>query len=89
MPARARNTRTYSAKQRRERARLLPAAYYTDCPLCGLIMLPDQALDLDHTTPVILGGGEAGDRITHARCNRSAGATLGNQLRGNRASRDW
>jgi hypothetical protein len=46
-------------------------------------------MDLDHTLPVVLGGGEVGDRIICRACNRSAGATLGNQLRGGNASRDW
>ena len=87
MPALGR--REYSAAHRKERARLLPYAYGTDCPMCGLTMYEDQALDLDHATPVVLGGGQVGDRITHAACNRSAGATLGNRMRGNRASRDW
>jgi hypothetical protein len=35
-------------------------------------MLEDQALDLDHTVPLALGG-RHGDRIVHARCNRSVG----------------
>lgn len=89
MPARARSNRTYSVKQRKVRALLLPYAYGTYCPLCGQVMVQGQALDLDHSTPVVLGGDGAGDRIAHASCNRSAGATLGNQLRGRRASRDW
>ena len=82
--------RTNRFAQAQKRKQLLPYAYGSACPLCGLTMYEDQALDLDHSTPVVLGGGaQPGDRMAHASCNRSAGATLGNQLRGNRASRDW
>ena len=82
--------RTNRYNQARRRKQLLPYAYGLTCPLCGLTMYEGQALDLDHSTPVVLGGGvEPGDRMAHASCNRSAGATLGNQLRGSRASRDW
>jgi hypothetical protein len=82
--------RTNRYKQAQARKRLLPYAYDTTCPMCGLLMLEGQALDLDHTLPVILGGGgEPGDRMVHASCNRSSGATLGNRMRGNRASQDW
>lgn len=90
MPARARTSRTYSTAQRKTRAALLPYAYGTACPICGRPMLRGQALDLDHSVPVAYGNTGAGDRITHASCNRSAGATLGNRLRGGvNASRDW
>lgn len=51
---------------------MLPLAYNTRCVYCGYLMLPDQHLDLDHTT----------NQITHAKCNRSAGARYGNALRG-------
>lgn len=82
--------RTNRARQAAQRKRLLPYAYGTTCPLCGHTMYEDQPLDLDHSVPVVLGGGaNPGDRMAHSSCNRSAGATLGNQLRGNRASRDW
>lgn len=87
MPA---GLRTDPNRQQKRRKQLLPYAYGTACPLCGMTMYEDQPLDLDHSVPVALGGGATpGDRIAHASCNRSAGATLGNQLRGNRASRDW
>ena len=89
MPARNRASRPYSSAHRKARKALLPYAYGTLCPLCGQVMQEWQQLDLDHATPLVLGGGEVGDRITHARCNRSVGATLGNQLRGGRGSRDW
>lgn len=88
-PARNRASRPYSAAHRKARKALLPYAIGTLCPLCGQVMEDWQALDLDHATPLVLGGGEVGDRITHATCNRSLGATLGNRMRGNHASRDW
>lgn len=88
MPA---GLRTNRYKQAQRRKQLLPYAIGTDCPLCGLPMYEGQSLDLDHSVPVALGGGaEPGDRMAHASCNRSAGATLGNRLR--RVvirSRDW
>lgn len=68
-------------EHQRLRARLLPHAYGTPCPLCGRAMLKGQDLDLDHATPRALGGGLAGARIVHRHCNRSHGARLGNQLR--------
>lgn len=98
----ATNRREYSAAHRRRRTHLLPYALNTWCP-CGLagctnhpsstvcdgLMTNPKRMDLDHSVAVILGGGEVGDRIICMPCNRSAGATLGNQLRGNHASRDW
>jgi hypothetical protein len=39
-------------------------------------MLPDEPLDLDHSTPLILNAHSTGDRIVHAHCNRSAGQAL-------------
>lgn len=90
MPARQRTSRTYSAKHRAARKRLLPHALGTMCPCCegrktkhncdGLMTDPAR-MDCDHSRPVVLGGGEAGDRIICLPCNRSAGATLGNQMR--------
>lgn len=78
----------------------------TPCCYCGGPMyrsdadrdLKDQLrLEADHGQPRVLGGTKA-DRLAHARCNRSAGATLGNRLRGarrhgqrlpSRTSREW
>jgi hypothetical protein len=62
--------RGYGAAHQKRRKQLLPLAYGTPCPICGLLMLLGQALDLDHSTPISKGGTE-GDRITHAFCNRS------------------
>jgi len=95
MPARL---RTDPNRQQKRRKQLLPSALNTYCP-CGMggcthrcdgLMTNPQRMDCDHSVPVVLGGGGTpGDRIICSTCNRSAGATLGNQLRGNRASRDW
>jgi hypothetical protein len=62
----------YDWQHQKRRARMLPQAYGQRCIYCGLVMLAWMKLDLDHTT----------GRITHARCNRSAGAKYGNALRG-------
>jgi hypothetical protein len=91
MPARARASREYSAAHRKHRKTLLPYAYGMVCPKCGQIMFEGQKLQCDHITPIVLGGTDdiSNKQMVHAYCNLSAGATLGNQLRGNRASRDW
>jgi hypothetical protein len=72
-----------------------------ECPLCGWPMYRDQRLDLDHEVPRVHGGGDGPTRLAHSRCNRSAGASMGNRLRGQRrhggagqpparpTSRDW
>jgi 5-methylcytosine-specific restriction endonuclease McrA len=66
-----------------ERRRLLPLAYYTDCPLCGLTMWPEQSLDLDHNVPRAFGGSTEveGGRIVHAYCNRAEGPRIRRALR--------
>lgn len=53
------------------------------CCRCGRPMYRGQPLDLDHhdDDPTRYRG------LAHARCNRSAGATKGNQLRGQRRHR--
>lgn len=53
----------------------------TLCPLCKRPMRTWQKLHLDHTIPVALGGEGGPTRLTHAYCNDSAGAKLGNRLR--------
>lgn len=74
-------------EHRRERARLLPAAYGQTCPFhtvdprCPGVMEQGQALDLDHSVPRALGGHAAPRRMAHAGCNRRAGARLGGKLR--------
>jgi hypothetical protein len=62
----------YDWKHQQRRVVMLPLAYGRRCIYCGLVMLEWMKLDLDHTT----------GQITHARCNRSAGARYGNALRG-------
>lgn len=51
------------------------------CPFCGEGMFRTQDLDLDHSVPRALGGTK-GDRLAHRSCNRSAGARMGNRMRG-------
>lgn len=69
------------------RARLLPAALGTPCPIqgprCTKVMTDPRRMDLDHTLPRALGG-KAGDRIVCTPCNRGRGAALGNRLRAQR-----
>lgn len=65
----------------RERRRLLPLAYGRPCPRCGELMLKGQFLDLDHVVSRCMGGIGGPRVIAHRRCNRSAGAKLGNRLR--------
>ena len=62
----------YNWQHQQRRKRELPLAYGRPCIYCRTLMLEWQALDWDHTT----------GRITHAKCNRSAGAKYGNALRG-------
>lgn len=76
----------YSYAHRKRRAELLPYAYGTPCPLCGHEMHRGEALDLDHTVPLSLGGRGIGDRITHASCNRARG---NGTLQRPRTSRRW
>lgn len=62
----------YRWAHQQKRKQMLPLAYGKACIYCGLLMAEYMKLDLDHTT----------DRITHATCNRSAGARYGNALSG-------
>jgi hypothetical protein len=62
----------YNWAHQKRRATALPQAIGRPCIYCGLAMLKGMALDWDHST----------QQITHARCNRSAGARYGNALRG-------
>jgi hypothetical protein len=72
----------YAGPHQAIRRALLPGAYGTPCPRCGLPMLPGQALDLDHRDDR---AGYLG--CSHAKCNRAAGARKGNALRRARADR--
>jgi len=62
----------YDWQHQKRRKVMLPQAIGRPCIYCGIAMLEWMKLDLDHTT----------GQITHARCNRSAGARYGNALRG-------
>jgi hypothetical protein len=66
----------YAGPHQAIRRALLPDAYGRPCPRCGFPMLPGQALDLGHTDDRAAYSG-----IEHARCNRQAGARLGNARR--------
>jgi hypothetical protein len=66
--------RGYGEEHRKRRAKLLPEAIGTLCPLCHFVMEDWQKLDLDHIMPLGRGGQFDGEvRVTHARCNRSRG----------------
>jgi hypothetical protein len=62
----------YDWQHQQRRKAMLPQAIGRRCIYCGALMLEWMKLDLDHAT----------DSITHARCNRAAGARYGNALRG-------
>lgn len=73
--------KAYGAQHRQTRKDLLPAAINTHCPICGLLMLAGDLLELDHTVPAALSGGRSGgDRIVHRHCNRRRGANLASAL---------
>lgn len=83
--------RRYDAAHRRARiAALRQLVDGTPCPLCRRPMTHQQALDLDHVTAVTVGWDDPRHRLTHAGCNRAAGARLGAELRRvrRRASRE-
>ena len=65
-------SKLYDWAHQQSRKAMLPQAIGKRCIYCGGVMLEWMKLDLDHTT----------GQITHARCNRSAGARYGNALRG-------
>lgn len=61
--------RGYGSKHAALRKALLPTAYGTPCARCGMLMLPGQALHLDHndTRTGYLG-------FSHKACNLKAAA---------------
>jgi len=63
------------------------------CWRCGQPMYKWQALERDHIVDRARGGADGPAVLAHAHCNRSAGARLGNQMRGMtrawRTSRQW
>lgn len=50
------------------------------CAHCGQPMFKTQKLQADHSTPRALADGLP-DRLLHASCNASRGASFGNRLR--------
>ena len=63
--------RGYGWQHQQQRARLLPAAVGTRCPLCGEVMRDDEALDLHHPVRLVDDPTSVGTTIVHARCNRA------------------
>jgi hypothetical protein len=53
----------------------------TRCPFCRMPMYKTDALDYDHTIPIVMGGIDGPMRLSHSHCNRSSGASIGNRLR--------
>lgn len=72
-------------EHQRRAAAMKRAALGMPCPGCGRAMLDVRLMDLDHSVPRALGG-TVGDRVLCRRCNRAAGARLGNRLRSRRRS---
>lgn len=70
----------YGSAHQRRRAELLPKAYGTPCPRCGLPMLKGQALQLGHSVDLALNPRAVGDRIEHAGCNQAAGRQVRDAL---------
>src|SRR5215207_5586411 len=65
----------YAAAHQRLRRALLPSAVGSGCVRCGLVILPGQAIDLDHQDD-----GFSYRGWSHASCNRSAGGRRGRQV---------
>src|SRR4051794_38428244 len=63
----------YGAEHRRARRAWLPYAWGKPCARCGRPMLASQRLHLDHADDGLSYIG-----FSHAKCNTSAGARLGN-----------
>ena len=78
-----------------DKRRLLAAHRDGDlCLRCLRPMYRWQSLDRDHVVDRALGGGDGPALLSHASCNRSAGARAGNLARKQqrlltRASRRW
>lgn len=83
--------------QKARKAALAALVEGEPCELCGRPMWLSEKLDLDHEVARTLGGKDGRTRLTHASCNRSRGAAMGNRLRRQRprpvapppTSRDW
>jgi hypothetical protein len=72
----------YGGDHQALRRALLPVAVGSRCWRCGLPIGPGQAVDLGHTDDRTSWSG-----LEHARCNRAAGARLGNARRRQRRER--
>ena len=62
------------------------------CPRCDQPILTSDAFDAGHTVEVDAVATSVADRPEHASCNRSAGATYGNEKRAGKVrktSREW
>lgn len=83
-------THPYGEAHKRARAAALAALREGEdmCPFCRRPMLAAQRLDYDHALPVSQGGADGPRRLSHASCNRAAGARLGNRSRA-RGGRCW
>lgn len=60
---------------------LIQAGHRPVCRRCGDPIEPGQRWQLGHITDLALGGNPKTRKPEHARCNETAGATLGNALR--------
>lgn len=100
MPRRGTTTqRGYGAPHQRARRQLKAAMRDGDpCCRCGLPMYRWQlelgrndmrGIDADHHAQARALGGPLPDALAHRRCNRRAGAVLGNHLRRARALPAW
>lgn len=76
-----------SDHQKRRKTALAALIEGTPCPFCGNPMTRDMQLDLDHGTPLRLGGNGGDSRLAHRACNRRAGAKLANAVRRSRRGR--
>ena len=77
-------TRRSGAADQRARATLaaLVASGSATCYRCGQPIHPTDQWDTDHPDPLITGGNPAGPVTpSHASCNRSHGAAIGNRAR--------
>jgi hypothetical protein len=84
----ARDRQPYGSEHQKRRQELLPLAYGTPCPICGDLMGRDQLLDLDHSIPLSIDPNQqAGDRITHAACNRAGKPVYDHTAIGSRTPR--
>jgi hypothetical protein len=70
----------YDARHQRDRR--LALAEFRDgdiCFRCRRPMRSWQSKDLDHVRPIARGGVDGPKRLSHSKCNRSAGAVIGNR----------